>query len=81
MPIDSVAVVRLCGGCRAEIETLTVKKDNMRLVVAEQVWCEVCQSQQPEVRDIAGRLETIRSEQQSYPESPTSGPPQLVKQE
>ena len=37
MPIDSVAVVRLCGGCRAEIETLTVKKDNMRLVVAEEV--------------------------------------------
>lgn len=81
MPIDSVAVVRLCGGCRAEIETLTVKKDNMRLFVDAEVWCEVCQCQQPEVRDIAGRLETIRSEQQSYPESPTSGPPQLVKQE
>lgn len=77
MPIDSVAIVRMCGGCRAEIETITVKKDNMRLFVEDRVWCEECQSEQPEVRDIAGRFETIRSEQGSYPVSPTSGPPRM----
>lgn len=77
MPIDSVAIVRMCGGCRAEIETITVKKDNMRLFVEERVWCEGCQSEQPEVRDIAGRFETIRKEQGSYPVSPTSGPPRM----
>ncbi len=79
MPIDQVSIVRMCGACRCEIETITVKKDNMRLFVDEPVWCERCQSEQREVRDIAGRHESIRMEQQNYPESPTSGPPQLVR--
>ena len=79
MPIDAVDIVRMCGGCRSEIETITVKKDNMRLFVDEEVWCERCQGSYPEVRDIAGRIDTIRSEQQSYPESPTSGPPVLAR--
>ena len=79
MPIDQVAIVRMCGGCRDEIETITVKKDNMRLFVDDKVWCEGCQSEQPEVRDIAGRLETIQTEQQNYPVSPTSGPPRMER--
>jgi hypothetical protein len=79
MPIDQVSIVRMCGGCRDEIETITVKKDNMRLFVDDVVWCETCQSEQPEVRDIAGRLETISTEQQNYPVSPTSGPPILTR--
>ena len=77
MPIDQVAIVRMCGTCRAEVEVITVKKDNMRLFVDDRVWCEVCQSEQPEIRDVAGRLDTIRVEQQNYPVSPTSGPPRL----
>ena len=79
MPIDQVSIVRMCGGCRHELEVITVKKDNMRLFVDEKVWCDGCQSEQPEVRDIAGRLETIRTEQDNYPISPTSGPPQLSR--
>ena len=79
MPIDEVSIVRMCGACRAEIETITVKKDNMRLFTDDAVWCEGCQCDQPEVRDIAGRHASIQAEQQNYPESPTSGPPQLVR--
>ena len=79
MPIDEVSIVRMCGVCRQEIETITVKKDNMRLFVDEEVWCEGCQRNQQEVRDIAGRHESIRAEQQNYPQSPSSGPPQLVR--
>lgn len=79
MPIDQVSIVRMCGACRSEIEVISVKKDNMRLFVDEKVWCEVCQSEQPEVRDVAGRLETIRIEQTNYPVSPTSGPPVLTR--
>ncbi len=77
MPIDQVSIVRMCGACRQEIEIISIKKDNMQLFVDQKVWCESCQSEQPEVRDIAGRLETIGIEQQSYPVSPTSGPPVL----
>ena len=77
MPIDQVSIVRMCGACRQEIEINSIKKDNMQLFVDQKVWCESCQSEQPEVRDIAGRLETIGIEQQSYPVSPTSGPPVL----
>ena len=81
MPIDQVSIVRMCGACRQEIETISVKKDNMRLFVDDLVWCEECQSEQPEVRDVADRLETIRVEQQNYPVSPTSGPPVLTRDE
>ncbi len=81
MPIDQVSIVRMCGACRLEIETIIVKKDNLRLFVDDRVWCDVCQSEQPEVRDIAGRLETIGLEQRSYPVSPTSGPPILGAQQ
>jgi len=81
MPIDQVSIVRMCGACRFEIEIISVKKDNMRLFVDDLVWCEVCQSEQPEVRDIAGRLETIGLEQRSYPVSPTSGAPILSAKE
>ena len=79
MPIDQVSLIRMCGECRHEIETISVKKDNMRLFVDEEVWCEVCQANKPEVRDIEGRRVAIQTEQQNYPESPTSGPPILVK--
>ncbi|MFQ6030341.1 MAG: hypothetical protein ACE5Q6_22940 [Dehalococcoidia bacterium] len=78
MPIDQVDIVRMCGEHRHVIETITVKKDNMRLFTDEEVWCPECNAYTPEVRDIAGRQESIQQEQQSYPESPTSGPPRMA---
>ena len=78
MPIDQVNVVRMCGEHRHVIETITVKMDNMRLLTDEEVWCPECNAYTPEARDIAGRQESIRQEQQSYPESPSSGPPRMA---
>ena len=67
MPIDQVTIVRMCAECRAEIETMTVKKDNMRLFSNETIWCPHCNADKPEVRDIVGRLESIEKETTSYP--------------
>ena len=67
MPINEVIVVSSCGECGTEIETLTVKKDNMMLFTSELAWCSKCQADRPQVRDVAGRLESIEKEQQSYP--------------
>ncbi len=67
MPIDEVSVIRRCKECETEIETLTVKKDNMRLCSDELVWCPKCNAEKPEVRDIAGRQDSIQREQASYP--------------
>ncbi len=67
MPIDEVSVVRRCKECGTEIETITVKKDNMRLFSDELVWCPKCQAEKPEVRDIAGRRTSVEAEQASYP--------------
>ena len=79
MPISEVNILRMCAEHRHVIETITVKKDNMRLFTDEEVWCPVCNAYTQEVRDIAGRQESIQTEQQSYPESPTSGPPRMAK--
>ena len=69
MPITEVTLVRLCSKCQTEIETFTVKKDNMRMFSDQMVWCPNCESDQPEVLDVAGRREAIRAEQSSYPEN------------
>ncbi len=67
MPKNEVNVVRSCGECGTEIETVSVKKDNMMLSSKAYVWCPKCQVERPEVLDVAGRLESIKKEQQSYP--------------
>ncbi|MDA0735030.1 MAG: hypothetical protein O2909_09020 [Chloroflexi bacterium] len=67
MPFDQVSIVRRCKECGTEIATLTVKKDNMRLFSDELVWCPKCNADKPEVRDIAGRQNSIQKEQASYP--------------
>ena len=67
MPIDEVSIIRVCKQCETEIETITVKKDNMRLFTDELVWCPRCNSDMPEIRDIAGRKNAIEKEQASYP--------------
>ena len=48
MPITEVTVVRICGKCHLEVETSTVKKDNLRLFSDQLVWCPNCQAEQPE---------------------------------
>jgi len=67
MPINEVNIVSSCGECGTEIETVSVKKDNMMLVTKELAWCSKCQADRPQVRDVAGRLDSINKEQQSYP--------------
>ena len=78
--IDQVSIVRKCSVCDTEVETVQVKKDNMMLSSKELIWCPGCESEHPERRDIAGRMETIREEQASYPQSqmavPFGGPPE-----
>ena len=69
MPINEVEIVSSCGECGTEIETVTVKKDNMMLFTTEQAWCSKCQADRPQVRDVAGRKEAIEREQQSYPKA------------
>jgi len=67
MPSDEVTVIQLCGKCDCEISTFTVKKDNLMLTSREQIWCPKCEEDMPEVRDIAGRVASIRNEVESLP--------------
>ena len=57
-----------------EIETVKVKKDNMMLSTSELAWCSKCQADRPQVRDVAGRLESIKQEQLSYPKAVPAEP-------
>ena len=72
--IDQVTIVRKCSVCATEIETMTVKKDNMMLSSKALVWCPGCEAECPEKRDIAERLEAIQREQASYPPSQLAAP-------
>ena len=78
MPINDVTVVSSCGECGTEIETVSVKKDNMMLFTSELAWCSKCQADRPQVRDVAGRLESTQKELRSYlnpkPAEPFSSP-------
>ena len=74
MPINEVNIVRSCGECGTEIETVAIKKDNMMLSTKEKVWCPKCQAHRPEVRDVAGRLESIEKERKSYPKAVPAEP-------
>lgn len=73
-PIDQVTIVRSCSFCSTGIETITVKKDNMMLSSRAPLWCPSCGAERPERRDIVDRLETIRQEQASYPQSQMAVP-------
>ena len=70
MPIVEVTIVRRCARCSYEIGTMTVKKDNMRLMTSELAWCERCGADCQEVRDIIDRAPTVAGEQASYPGNP-----------
>ena len=73
-PIDQVTIVRRCSVCSTDIETITVKKDNMMLSSRAPLWCPSCGAERPERRDIVDRLDTIRQEQASYPQSQMAVP-------
>lgn len=70
MPINEVTIVRKCASCRYEFGTMTVKKDNMRLMTSELAWCEHCGADSAEIREIADRATTVAAEQASYPGNP-----------
>ena len=78
--IDQVSIVRKCSVCETEVETIQVKKDNMMLSSKELIWCPGCETERPERRDIADRMQTIEAEQASYPPSqlavPFGAPPE-----
>ena len=74
MPINEVDITSSCGECATEIETVTVKKDNMMLFTKEQAWCSNCQADRPQVRDVTGRLKSIDEEQHSYPKAVAAEP-------
>ena len=67
MPITDVEIVSSCAECGTEIERLAVKKDNMMLFTKDLVHCPRCNANRSQVRDVAGRLESIEKEQRSYP--------------
>ena len=66
---DTVTVVQMCGVCKSELGTFSVKKDNLFLSTRARIWCDKCQAYVPEVRDIAGRLASIKAEVDSLPEA------------
>ncbi len=74
MPADEVTVAQLCGKCNARISSFNVKKDNLMLTCSDEIWCPVCGENTPEVRDVAGRLETIEQEIASYPKAGPADP-------
>ena len=74
MPINEVTIVSCCGECGTEIETVTVKKDNMMLSTSELAWCSKCQADRPQVRDVAGHSTVdIRQECIQFLEGPLTG--------
>ena len=68
MPANEVTVAQLCGKCNARISTFNVKQDNLMLTCSDEIWCPVCGENTPEVRDVAGRLESVKQEVASYPQ-------------
>ncbi len=66
MAEGDMTVVQSCGACGEHLGTFDVKKDNMMLMTTETIWCPKCQADTNEVRDLAGRSESIVQEQGSY---------------
>ena len=69
MARETITVVQMCGVCRTELGTFSVKKDNLMLSSRARIWCTECQASTPETRDIAGRIASIQKEVESLPEA------------
>ena len=67
MPITDVEIVSSCAECGTELERVSVKKDNMMLFTKDLAHCPRCNADRSQLRDVAGRLESIEKEQKSYP--------------
>ena len=74
MPGNEVTVIQLCGKCNTQVGTFNIKNDNLMLTSNEKIWCPKCGEDTPEVRDIAGRLEAIKRETESYPKAVPAAP-------
>lgn len=70
MPITEVTILSRCARCRRVFGETTVKKDNMRLMVTDLMWCESCGEETPEIREVAGRDSALEEERASYPSNP-----------
>ncbi|MBI2855820.1 MAG: hypothetical protein HYX93_03120 [Chloroflexi bacterium] len=69
MADDGVKIVQLCSICGAEVGSFSVKKENMMLSSRDTVWCPNCKVSVPEIREAAGRQESIDKEREAYPRS------------
>lgn len=74
LPNPEVTVKQSCRECKSEIDSYTVKLDNLLLVSKEEIWCAECQAYCPEIREVAGRQDAIAKEQASYPRSVPASP-------
>ena len=70
---ELATVLRLCKVCRTEVGRFEVKRENMMLRAGEPVWCPVCNTSQPEVREVEGRQDAIEAEQKTYPKPTPTG--------
>ena len=70
---ETITVLQLCGDCNTEVGSFEVKKENMMLRTKDLVWCSKCNANTPEVRDLAGRSDSIEAERETYPVSGPSG--------
>jgi len=69
MAKDGVLINQICGACGNQTGSFSVKKENMMLSSIQLLWCPDCQEETPEIRETAGRRESIGEEQRSYPSS------------
>ena len=69
LPTSDITVLQTCSVCKFQIDSFTVKLDNLLLASKEEIWCAKCQADQPELREVAGRREAIAKEQASYPKN------------
>ena len=66
-----IDVIQMCGVCKSELGTFSVKHDNLMLSSRSSIWCPNCQTSTPEIRELAGRLDSIRREVSSLPKAST----------
>ncbi|MBS96710.1 MAG: hypothetical protein FI695_05185 [SAR202 cluster bacterium] len=68
---DEIEINIFCSKneCRAKIETISVKKENMMLTSSETIFCPSCNQDVTEYREITGRNESREEELDTLPAS------------
>ena len=64
-----ITIISRCGHCGSELRSFEVAPENMMLIAREPIWCPKCNDYAPEVRGVAGRLDSIDKEKSTYPPS------------